>query len=187
MPAFSPKQPQRRRRALLHRTNPLPTPFSGNWQPRAPEISAGLQAWNGGENLQGSVTQASHLVGKLGQSEMNIAMQGDALGAVQVHTHVSGDQVGAAITVERHDVHTLLINDLPALHQAFSDRQLRLENVSLSQGSLPCGSRNWRRYGPAALARRVTTAACLRGGIGTVFRSAGTVRIRRSVRHPNSL
>ncbi len=100
-----------------------------------PELSAGLQAWNGGENLQGDVTQAAHLMAKAGQSEMNIAMQAELLGAVQVRAHVTGDQVGAAITVERHEAHAFLNNDLPALHQALNDRQLRLEKFSVDQGS----------------------------------------------------
>ena len=71
---------------------------------------------------------------------MNIALQAEALGAVQVRTHVTGDQVGTAITVERHDVHTLLTNDLPTLHQALNDRQLRLENFSLFHGSSHSGA-----------------------------------------------
>jgi flagellar hook-length control protein FliK len=100
-----------------------------------PELSAGLQAWNGGENLQGDVTQAAHLMAKAGQSEMNIAMQAELLGAVQVRAHVTGDQVGAAITVERHEARAFLNNDLPALHQALNDRQLFLEKVSVDQGS----------------------------------------------------
>ncbi len=70
----------------------------------------------------------------------HLALQGDALGAVQVRAHVSGDQVGATITVERHDVHAVLTSDLPALHQALNERQLRLENVSLQQSSLPTGT-----------------------------------------------
>jgi hypothetical protein len=101
----------------------------------SPELSAGLQSWNGGENLRGDVTQAAHLMAKAGQSEMNIAMQAELLGAVQVRAHMSGDQVGAAITVERHEAHAFLNNDLPALHQALSERQIRLEKISVDQGS----------------------------------------------------
>ena len=105
-----------------------------------PVLSAGLQAWNGGEHLQGDVALASHLAGTAGQSEMNIAMQAEALGAVQVRTHVSGDQVQAAITVERRDAHAVLSSDLPALHQALNDRQLRLEGISVSQASFAGGT-----------------------------------------------
>jgi flagellar hook-length control protein FliK len=99
-------------------------------------VPDGLQAWNAGEGLHAQVTGSPQLLQKLGQSELNIALQAEALGAVQVRTHVSGDQVGAAITVERHDVHALLSSDLPALHQALGERQLRLENISLQQAPL---------------------------------------------------
>lgn len=98
-----------------------------------PELSPAMHAWNGGENLQADLTRNPHLVEKLGQSEMNIAMQADALGAVQVRAHLAGDQVGAAITVEHHDLHAMLSNDLPALHQALSERQLRVTNLSVHQ------------------------------------------------------
>lgn len=98
-----------------------------------PELSPAMHAWNGGENLQADLMRNPHLVEKLGQSEMNIAMQADALGAVQVRAHLAGDQVGAAITVEHHDLHAMLSNDLPALHQALSERQLRVANLSVHQ------------------------------------------------------
>jgi hypothetical protein len=98
-----------------------------------PELSPAMHAWNGGENLQADLTRNPHLVEKLGQSEMNIAMQADALGAVQVRAHLAGDQVGAAITVEHHDLHAMLSNDLSALHQALSERQLRVANLSVHQ------------------------------------------------------
>jgi hypothetical protein len=98
-----------------------------------PELSPAMHAWNGGENLQADLSRSPHLVEKLGQSEMNIAMQADALGSVQVRAHLVGDQLGAAITVEHHDVHTMLSNDLPALHQALSDQQFRVANLSVHQ------------------------------------------------------
>jgi hypothetical protein len=70
---------------------------------------------------------------------MNVALRTEGLGAVQVRAHVTGDQVGAAITVERHDAHVALTSDLPALHQALTERQLRVETVSLQQGSAHAG------------------------------------------------
>jgi flagellar hook-length control protein FliK len=73
-------------------------------------------------------------------SEMNVALQADSLGNVQLRARVSGDQVGAAILVDRHDVHAALASDLPALHQALTERQFRVENVSLSQGPIHSGN-----------------------------------------------
>jgi hypothetical protein len=100
-----------------------------------PELSPGLQAWNGGERASASGASSDRVTGSLAGAEMNVALRTEGLGAVQVRAHVTGDQVGAAITVERHDAHAALANDLPALHQALSERQLRVENVSLQQGS----------------------------------------------------
>jgi hypothetical protein len=104
-----------------------------------PELSPGLQAWNGGERVSASTVSSDRLAGSLAGAEMNVALRTEGLGAVQVRAHVTGDQVGAAITVERHDAHAALANDLPALHQALSERQLRVENLSLQQGSAHAG------------------------------------------------
>jgi flagellar hook-length control protein FliK len=104
-----------------------------------PELSPGLQAWNGGERASASTASSDRVTGSLAGAEMNVALRTEGLGAVQVRAHVTGDQVGAAITVERHDAHAALANDLPALHQALSERQLRVENVSLQQGSAHAG------------------------------------------------
>jgi flagellar hook-length control protein FliK len=106
-----------------------------------PELSAGLQAWNGGQNAAAAGANASaHLAGNAQQSEMNVALRAEGMGAVQVHARVTGDQVGAAITVERHEAHAALASELPALHQALNERQLRLESVSVSQGSAHLGA-----------------------------------------------
>jgi hypothetical protein len=99
------------------------------------ELPGGLQAWNGGENAQTRLVQSAHLAGRLDQSEMHIAMQTDKLGAVELRARVNGDQVGAAISVERHEAHAVLASELPALHQGLADRQLRIENITLFQGS----------------------------------------------------
>lgn len=104
------------------------------------ELSAGLQAWNGGDNAQTRLVQAAHLGGNIRESEMNIALQADALGPIELRTRVTGDVVGAAISVERHDAHAAISSDLPALHQALHDRQLRLGDVSVVQGSLHSGA-----------------------------------------------
>jgi hypothetical protein len=99
-----------------------------------PELSVGLQAWNGGEKISGGPALSS-LAGSAGASAWNVALRADGLGTVQVRAHLNGDQFGAAITVERHDAHALLSTDLSALRQGLADRQLRVDNVSLLQGS----------------------------------------------------
>lgn len=103
------------------------------------ELSGALQAWNGGDNAQARSMQMTNIVKNPGTSEMSISLQADSIGSVQLRARVSSDQVGAAIMVERHDVHAALTSDLPVLHQALAEKQFRVENVSLSQGQIHSG------------------------------------------------
>jgi hypothetical protein len=104
------------------------------------ELSAALQAWNGGDNAQTRLVQAAHLGGNLRESEMNISMQAESLGAVELRARVSGDVVGAAIGVERHDAHVMISNNLSSLHDALQERQLRLGNVTVFQSPVHSGA-----------------------------------------------
>jgi hypothetical protein len=104
------------------------------------ELSAALQAWNGGDNAQTRLVQAAHLGGSLRESEMNISMQAESLGAVELRARVSGDVVGAAIGVERHDAHVMISNNLSSLHDALQERQLRLGNVTVFQSPVHSGA-----------------------------------------------
>lgn len=70
------------------------------------------------------------------QSEIRIALQTDKLGAIELRAHVSGDELGAAIIVEKRDAHAALAIELPALQQTLSEKQLRVDQVVLTQGSL---------------------------------------------------
>lgn len=76
------------------------------------------------------------LVQAAGHSEMRIAMDTDKLGPVELRARVVGDEIGAAITVEKRDAHAALAIELPALQQALSEKQLRVDQVTLLHGSL---------------------------------------------------
>jgi flagellar hook-length control protein FliK len=69
------------------------------------------------------------------QGEMHIAMQADRLGAVEVHARVSGEILGAAITVEKKEAHTAMAIELPSLQQALQERQLRVSSVVLMESA----------------------------------------------------
>ena len=103
------------------------------------ELSAALQAWNGGDNAQTRLIQTATLGGNLRASEMNIALQAGTLGPVELHAKVAGDVVAASIGVERHDAHAMIASELPALHQALNDRELRVGDLSVFQGSVHSG------------------------------------------------
>jgi len=91
------------------------------------------------QNVDGTpnrIVDSAKLVEAVGRSEMRIAMDTDKLGPVELRAHMVGDEVGAAITVEKRDAHAALAVELPALQQALSDKQLRVEQVTLLHASL---------------------------------------------------
>ena len=118
---------------------PLPSAVRVRDAAETIELSKSLQAWNGGDNSQTRLVQSASLGGNLRESEMNIALHAETLGSVELRTRVVGDVVGASIGVERHEAHTLIASDLPALHQALHERQLRVGEVSVFQGPLTSG------------------------------------------------
>src|SRR5208282_4525650 len=118
----------------------LPTSILAQRASEGPELSAALESWNGGDNAQTRLVQAAHLGGNLRESEMNISMQAESLGAVELRARVSGDVVGAAIGVERHDAHVMISNSLSSLHDALQERQLRVGNVTVFQSPVHSGA-----------------------------------------------
>lgn len=80
------------------------------------------------------VVSAAHIVNQSGQTEIRIEMQADSLGGVELRAHIAGDQIGASIAVEHHDAQVALAMDLPALHSALAEKNLRLETLTVSQG-----------------------------------------------------
>jgi flagellar hook-length control protein FliK len=100
-----------------------------------PAASAPLPSPEGTDVAVNHFVSNAKLVEAAGHSEMRIAMETEKLGAVELRAHMVGDEVGAAITVERRDAHAALAVELPALQQALSDKELRIEQVTLSHGS----------------------------------------------------
>jgi hypothetical protein len=100
------------------------TPSSAPQDPNAP-------------GFPGSPTVSNaQIAGNTAQSEVHLAMQGDKLGAVELHARITGEQVGAAIVVDKKETHEVLAVELPALHQALSQKNLRVEHVWLTHSSL---------------------------------------------------
>jgi Flagellar hook-length control protein FliK len=78
----------------------------------------------------------AQLIQTAAHTEMRISMRSDQLGSIEVRAHSVGDEIGAAITVEKRDAHTALAIELPALQQALNDKQLHVEKVVLTHASL---------------------------------------------------
>lgn len=114
---------------------PLATVVRADRASEAVDSSPLLRAWNGGDNAQTHLVQSAQVGGNLRESQVNIALQADTLGNVEVHARVTGDVVGASIGVDRHDTHAMISGALPALHEALTERQLRVSEVSVFQNS----------------------------------------------------
>jgi flagellar hook-length control protein FliK len=63
-------------------------------------------------------------------------MQDNSLGGIELRAHIAGDQIGASIAVEHHDAQVMLTSELPALHTALNEKNLRVNIQSVSQGSM---------------------------------------------------
>jgi len=92
-----------------------------------------LPAGEGTVHEANAVTNAA-IAGNNEQSEIHVALTGGKLGTVEVHARVSGEQLGAAIVVEKKEAHAALAVELPALREALSDKNLHVEHIWLTQG-----------------------------------------------------
>jgi flagellar hook-length control protein FliK len=88
------------------------------------------------QSIESKVVNVAQLSGNDAHSEVRIAMQADQLGQVELHATVNGQQVGAAITVEKKEAHAAMAVELPSLQQALEERQLRVSEVVLTQSTL---------------------------------------------------
>ena len=91
-----------------------------------------------GENSRAQasvVVNSARLLERLGETEMQVAFRSEALGSINLRAVARADAIDAAIGVERADVRAHLMRELPALEQALSERNLKVENITISQGS----------------------------------------------------
>jgi hypothetical protein len=84
----------------------------------------------------GRIVNSARLSEQMGQAEMQVKLQSDALGSISLHATLHDNQVGAAIRVEGHETHAILAAELPALERALSEKNLRVESISILPGSV---------------------------------------------------
>jgi len=87
--------------------------------------SPDLSVWNPGKLTPPlPADSASH-------GELRVALQTERLGSVELRARISGDDLGAAITVERKDAHAVLATELPALERSLAEKQFHVQQLSL--------------------------------------------------------
>jgi flagellar hook-length control protein FliK len=113
-------------------------PAAAETLPSAPAQAAqpSLPSLHAPDTTVGRFVNDAELSSAANQSEIRIALQTDKLGAIELRAHITGDELGAAIIVEKRDAHAALAVELPALQQTLSEKQLRVDQVVLTQGSL---------------------------------------------------
>ena len=71
---------------------------------------------------------------------MRVTLQSDALGAVQLRAVAQAERIEASIGVERAEVQNFLRSELPSLQLALNERNVRVENINLTQDALSSGA-----------------------------------------------
>ncbi len=75
------------------------------------------------------VVHAVRMFERNGQAEMHIGVRSETLGTIDVKATVHDGSVGVSIGVERHDVRSALVSELPGLENTLRDHDLRLGEV----------------------------------------------------------
>ena len=86
------------------------------------------------------VSQASQLYQRVGGAEMHIAMDTDLLGSIDLRAVVHQGSLSATIGVQRADVQTLLVNELPALQHSLAEKNLQVGQILVTSGSVGSGT-----------------------------------------------
>ena len=86
------------------------------------------------------VAQATQLYQRVGGAEMHIAMDTESLGAIDLRAVVHQGSLSATIAVQRPDVQTLLVNELPALQHSLAEKNLQVNQISVLAGSIGSGT-----------------------------------------------
>jgi hypothetical protein len=71
---------------------------------------------------------------------MHIAMDTDLLGSIDLRAIVHQGSLSATIGVQRADVQTLLVNELPALQHSLAEKNLQVGQISVLAGSIGSGT-----------------------------------------------
>jgi len=80
--------------------------------------------------------RASQLYQNVGGAEMHVSINNDVLGAIELRAVVHQSSLTATLGVERPDVQTLFVNELPALQHALTERNLHVAQISVQGGAV---------------------------------------------------
>lgn len=105
------------------------------------------------------LSQATQLYQRVGGAEIHVSMNTDLLGSIDLRAVVHQGSLSATIGVQRADVQTLLVNELPALQHSLAEKNFQVSQISVLAGSIGSGAnpnrqssdQQNRRQAPASL------------------------------------
>jgi len=101
--------------------------------PSSTQQAATLSAWQNYDGGAGKMVRSAAITESAGAAEMHVELRSGPLGPLELHTVVHDGSVGAEIHVQGQEAHSLIAAGLPSLERALSDRNLRVENISVYQ------------------------------------------------------
>ena len=84
----------------------------------------------------GEVSQATQLYQRMSGAEMHVSMDTDLLGSIDLRAVMHQGSLSATIAVQRPDVQSLLVNELPALQHSLAEKNLQVGQISVTAGSV---------------------------------------------------
>jgi hypothetical protein len=121
--------------AAVQSNVPADTPLKQNPLPAGSQASSAVAVPPPLPTAVPGPVQVAQMVNRMGQSEMRVGMNTTAFGDVEVRTVVHASDVGLTIGSEKGDLRGMLANDMPAITSTLQQQNLRLSNVSFTQGS----------------------------------------------------
>jgi flagellar hook-length control protein FliK len=121
--------------AAVQSNVPADTPLKQNPLPAGSQASSAVAVQPPPPTAAPGPVQVAQMVNRMGQSEMRVGMNTSAFGDVEVRTTVHASDVGLTIGSEKGDLRGMLANDMPAITNTLQQQNLRLNNVSFTQGS----------------------------------------------------
>jgi flagellar hook-length control protein FliK len=79
------------------------------------------------------VVHAVRMFERDGQAEMHIGVRSETLGTIDVKATIHDGNVGVSIGVERHEIRSALVSELPGLENTLRERDLRLGEVQFHE------------------------------------------------------
>lgn len=102
-------------------------------------VASSANAPSNGAALPGAQVPQAHLFEGAGGAEMRISLNTDTLGPIELQATSEKDRIGAVIAAAKPETQELLTNELPTLQQALSERNLQIQQLTISQGALAGG------------------------------------------------